>query len=255
MTASPDASPKRRRIAILFADIAGYSRSMQHDEEGTYHRVARALDLFRTLVGDYGGRVVDTAGDGVFAVFEEAGGALRFAIEIQREFRNDAVWSAAAERLAFRIGIHAGEPEAAEAVLRPLLKRELPPTTRQNASRNLALALMRQQRFADALKASEAAGDEWPDDPVRAMNLCFASARLGDVTLFNQNARLLISIQQQSPTERVQTWIDTMLGPLAADAGLSNAGWKELAAEMGSPGMASNTPSGNREEAEKKGEP
>jgi len=109
MPASPDATPKRRRIAILFADIAGYSRSMQHDEEGTYHRVARALDLFRTLVGDYGGRVVDTAGDGVFAVFEEAGGALRFAIEIQREFRNDAVWSAAAERLAFRIGIHAGE--------------------------------------------------------------------------------------------------------------------------------------------------
>ena len=109
MSASLEVSPKRRRIAILFADIAGYSRSMQHDEEGTYRRVLHALDLFRTLVGDYGGRVVDTAGDGVFAVFEEAAGALRFAIEIQREFRNDTVWSAAAERLAFRIGIHAGE--------------------------------------------------------------------------------------------------------------------------------------------------
>ncbi len=109
MAASPDVSPKRRRIALLFADIAGYSRSMQRDEEGTWRRVVHALELFRTLVGDYGGRVVDTAGDGVFAVFEEPATALRFAIEIQREFRNDAVWSAAAERLAFRIGIHAGE--------------------------------------------------------------------------------------------------------------------------------------------------
>ncbi len=109
MAASPDVSPERRRIALLFADIAGYSRSMQRDEEGTWRRVVHALELFRTLVGDYGGRVVDTAGDGVFAVFEEPAAALRFAIEIQREFRNDTVWSAAAERLAFRIGIHAGE--------------------------------------------------------------------------------------------------------------------------------------------------
>jgi RNA polymerase sigma factor (sigma-70 family) len=151
--------------------------------------------------------------------------------------------------------IHAGEPDRAEAVLRPLLERDLPPTTRQNASRNLALALMRQQRFADALEASEAAADQWPDDPVRVMNVCFAAARLGKVERFDQNARLLISIQRQSPAPRVQAWIDDMLAPLAADAGLSAAAWKELAAEIGSPGASGGTSNGKREDVMKKGEP
>ncbi len=110
MPAAPELiATQRRKVAILFADLAGYSRSMQRDEEGTYRRVLQALELFRTLVRDYGGRVVDTAGDGVFAVFDSTAGALRFAIEIQREFRNEAVWSVASERLAFRIAIHSGE--------------------------------------------------------------------------------------------------------------------------------------------------
>jgi RNA polymerase sigma factor (sigma-70 family) len=52
--------------------------------------------------------------------------------------------------------IHGGKPVAAEAVLRPLLERELPPPTRQNASRNLTLALLRQDRHADALAIAEA---------------------------------------------------------------------------------------------------
>lgn len=104
-----DFTPERRRRALLFADIAGYSRSMQRDELGTWQRVQRALALVRMLVGDYGGQLVDTAGDGVFAVFDRAPAALRFALAVQREFRDQAVWSVAGERLAFRIGIHEGE--------------------------------------------------------------------------------------------------------------------------------------------------
>jgi RNA polymerase sigma factor (sigma-70 family) len=151
--------------------------------------------------------------------------------------------------------IHRGEPGEAEAVLRPLLERELQPSTRQNASRNLALALLRQQRFADALELSEAAADEWPDDPVRVMNLCFAAARLQDADRFEQNARLLLSIQRQSPSMRVQAWIDDMLGPLAAAAGLSEAGWKRLASEVGAPAAPGAGPEGNGEDVAKKGGP
>jgi len=151
--------------------------------------------------------------------------------------------------------IHAGEPERAETVLRPLLERELPPITRQNVSRNLALALLRQERYADALELSENAADEWPDDPVRVMNLCFSAARLGDAGSFERNARLLISIHRQSPTERVQTWIDGMLLPLAADAGLSAPDRKQLAAEIDALGASKSALDGNGEDVEKKGGP
>ena len=101
--------PSRQLSAILFADVQGYTRSMSRDEEGTYNRVTRAIGLIRSLIGDYGGRVVHTAGDGVLALFDSTTQALSFAIEIQREFRNEAVWHAEDDPLAFRIGINLGE--------------------------------------------------------------------------------------------------------------------------------------------------
>ena len=59
--------------------------------------------------GDYGGHVQHVAGDGVLALFESAAQALQFAIAIQREFRNEAVWNADDDPIAFRIGINLGE--------------------------------------------------------------------------------------------------------------------------------------------------
>ena len=53
---------QRRRAAILFADVFGYSRLMSSDEQGTIDRVSRAIALFRLLIGDYGGEVINTAG-------------------------------------------------------------------------------------------------------------------------------------------------------------------------------------------------
>ncbi len=102
------AAPSRQWAAILFADIHGYSRLMNKDELGTFQRVTRSIELIRSLIGDYGGRVVQTAGDGVFALFGKSCQALRFAVEMQREFRNDIVWNADGEAIAFRIGINSG---------------------------------------------------------------------------------------------------------------------------------------------------
>lgn len=114
MTAVPSAAPRRELSAILCADVHGYSRLMAKNEERTYERVTRSIELIRTLIGDYGGRVANVAGDGVIALFESAPQALRFAFAIQQEFRNEAVWNADAEPIAFRIGINLGEIFAGE---------------------------------------------------------------------------------------------------------------------------------------------
>ncbi|MGH1481933.1 MAG: tetratricopeptide repeat protein [Geminicoccales bacterium] len=109
MSASQSVTPSRQRATILFADIHGYSRLMHKDELGTYQRVRQSMALIRSLIDDYGGRVVQTVGDGVLATFEESSHALRFAIEMQREFRNEGVWNADGDVIAFRIGIDEGE--------------------------------------------------------------------------------------------------------------------------------------------------
>ena len=67
---------------------------MDRNEERTYERVTRSIRLMKSLIGDYSGRVMNVAGDGVLALFESAPEALRFAVAIQQELRNDVVWDA-----------------------------------------------------------------------------------------------------------------------------------------------------------------
>jgi TolB-like protein len=114
MMIAATALPRRQTAAVLCADVHGYTRLMSRDELGTYDRVTRSIALIRALIGDYGGMIVQTAGDGVLALFESATMALRFAVEIQREFRNDAIW-AEGEPISFRIGINCGEVLVGEA--------------------------------------------------------------------------------------------------------------------------------------------
>jgi adenylate cyclase len=109
MPIASSARPRRDISAILFADVHGYARLMDRNEERTYDRVARAIRLIKSLIGDYGGRVMNVAGAAVLALFETAPQALKFAVAIQQEFRNDVVWSAGDEPVAFRIGINLGE--------------------------------------------------------------------------------------------------------------------------------------------------
>ena len=109
MPEASTAAPRRQLSAILFADVHGYSRLMARNEERTYQRVTQAIRLIRSLIGDYGGQVQHVAGDGILALFGSAAQALQFAVAIQREFRNDAVWHGDEEPIAFRIGINVGE--------------------------------------------------------------------------------------------------------------------------------------------------
>ncbi|HYB09150.1 MAG TPA: tetratricopeptide repeat protein [Alphaproteobacteria bacterium] len=105
---SPPPPGRRRLAAVMFADMADYSRHMEEEEELSSAQVVRSVELFKSLIADYGGQVKNVAGDGILALFESAEQALRYAISIQNEFRDQAVWSDG-EPVRFRIGLNLGE--------------------------------------------------------------------------------------------------------------------------------------------------
>jgi class 3 adenylate cyclase/pimeloyl-ACP methyl ester carboxylesterase len=99
----------RRLAAILAADIAGYSRLMGEDEAATVRDLKGHQAVVLPLVGRYGGRIIDTAGDGILAEFPSVIGATECAVEIQTIMatRNEGVPEA--RRMRFRIGINLGD--------------------------------------------------------------------------------------------------------------------------------------------------
>jgi adenylate cyclase len=100
---------RQRLAAIMAADAAGYSRLMADDERATIAALDQSRAVFRDQVRSHGGRVVDTAGDSVLAVFETAAGAVEAARLIQEELasRNGALPEG--RRMRFRIGVHLGD--------------------------------------------------------------------------------------------------------------------------------------------------
>ncbi|WP_085044189.1 adenylate/guanylate cyclase domain-containing protein [Ensifer aridi] len=104
------AGPQRRLAVILAADVAGYSRLMESDEEGTHERLQTMLrDVVRPTVEGHKGRIFKTAGDGFLAEFASAIEAVRCAVDLQQAIgeRNKDV--AQDRRLAFRMGINLGD--------------------------------------------------------------------------------------------------------------------------------------------------
>jgi adenylate cyclase len=100
----------RRLAAILAADVAGYSRLMGTDEEGTLARLnGHRRALLDPKVAEHGGRVVKTTGDGLLAEFPSVVDAVRCAVELQRGMAERNVAVPAPERIEFRIGINLGD--------------------------------------------------------------------------------------------------------------------------------------------------
>src|SRR5262245_21791911 len=99
----------RKLAAILAADIAGYSSLMGADEVRTVHDLKEHQAVTLPMVGQFGGRIIDTAGDGILAQFASAVNAVECALAIQRVMgeRNSAVDPA--RRMQFRIGISVGD--------------------------------------------------------------------------------------------------------------------------------------------------
>lgn len=107
---SSDKRPIERRLsAILAADIAGYSALMGADEETTVSDLKGHQSVVLPMVGDFGGRVVDTAGDGILAEFPSVLNAVRCAVEIQQTMAERNAGVEAARQMRFRIGINLGD--------------------------------------------------------------------------------------------------------------------------------------------------
>ena len=105
-----EAHVERRLAAVLAADVAGYSRLMGADEEGTLARLnAHRREFLEPTIAEHRGRIVKRAGDGILLEFGSAVDAIRCAIQTQRGMaqRNAAV--PADRRIEIRIGIHVGD--------------------------------------------------------------------------------------------------------------------------------------------------
>jgi adenylate cyclase len=107
--------PVRRLAAILAADVAGYSRLMGADEEGTHERLhAHLRELVNPKIEEHRGRIVKNTGDGFLAEFASVVDGVRCAVEMQRGMaeRNDPIPQD--ERIEFRVGINLGDVIAEE---------------------------------------------------------------------------------------------------------------------------------------------
>jgi len=100
----------RRLAAILAADVAGYSRLMGADEEGTHERLqAHLRELVNPKIGEHRGRVVKNTGDGFLAEFASVVDAVRCAVEIQRGMIDREPEVPDERHIRFRIGINLGD--------------------------------------------------------------------------------------------------------------------------------------------------
>ncbi len=103
-------SQTRRLAAILAADVAGYSRLMGADEEGTLERLkALRRELLDPKIAEHHGRTVKTTGDGLLVEFASVVDAVRCAVEVQQAMPERNTGVAADSRIELRIGINLGD--------------------------------------------------------------------------------------------------------------------------------------------------
>jgi adenylate cyclase len=102
--------PVRRLAAILAADVAGYSRLMGADEEGTLERLkALRRELLDPKITEHHGRIVKTTGDGMLVEFASVVDAVRCAVEVQQAMPERNTDVGPESRIELRIGINLGD--------------------------------------------------------------------------------------------------------------------------------------------------
>jgi adenylate cyclase len=100
----------RRLTAILAADVAGYSRLMGVDEEGTHERLKAHLgELVNPKIKVHRGRIVKNTGDGLLAEFSSVVDAVKCAVEVQQGMAERNVAAPPEKRIQFRVGINLGD--------------------------------------------------------------------------------------------------------------------------------------------------
>ena len=100
----------RRLAAILAADVAGYSRLIEADEEGTLGRLkALRTEVIDPKIAGHKGRIVKTTGDGLLVEFASVVDALRCAAEIQAALAESNAALPPDRRIEFRVGVNVGD--------------------------------------------------------------------------------------------------------------------------------------------------
>jgi adenylate cyclase len=101
---------ERRLAAVLAADVAGYSRLMGIDEEGTLARLKAVRKAHvDSAIASHRGRIVKTTGDGMLVEFASAVDAVRCALEVQRSMPEQNAALPQDQMIQFRMGIHVGD--------------------------------------------------------------------------------------------------------------------------------------------------
>ena len=101
---------ERKLVAILAADVAGYSRLMGSDEEGTLARLkAHRKEVIDPKIAEHRGRIVKTTGDGVLIEFPSVVDAVRCAVAVQQQMAERNSAQEQEKRIEFRVGIHVGD--------------------------------------------------------------------------------------------------------------------------------------------------
>jgi class 3 adenylate cyclase/TolB-like protein len=105
-----DSEPLPRRLAaVVYADVAGYSRLTALDEDSTHRRLSSYLDTFAATVKKHGGKVMHFAGDAVLARFGTVVDAVSCASDVQGEFARRNAGLRPDQRVEFRIGVNVGD--------------------------------------------------------------------------------------------------------------------------------------------------
>lgn len=103
------AKVRRRLVAIFSADVVGYSRLMGDDERATMVTLQTYRSVFHRHISDYGGRVVDMAGDSVLALFASVVEAVKCAMGVQDELERHNAELPDRRKMFFRVGINLGD--------------------------------------------------------------------------------------------------------------------------------------------------
>ena len=99
----------RRLVAVLCIDAVDYSRRIGQADEETHIAVRDSIEYCRTRIADFGGRILDTTGDGFLSEFASAVRAVEAGVTLQREFPQIEATSLSDGRLEFRIGVTLGD--------------------------------------------------------------------------------------------------------------------------------------------------
>ena len=107
---SSDTTGGRKLIAVLYADMVGYSRLIGLDDAGTLQRLkALRANLIDPAIEEHGGRIIQTGGDSLLVVFDSVDGAVRCAVKIQEQIPTYDGDQPPDRAIRFRVGINIGD--------------------------------------------------------------------------------------------------------------------------------------------------